>query len=225
MLNSITPRWKLCFHIRPAYDQGSYCPLLHPPYRVYRGQGSHACLILAVCAEETAADQSPGHGVYPPARISDGAFQLRMDNIWFCKLLLLFRIHTRTDTGLQFHNCAYVSVLEEYNNHRKPGHIMHILHILHILICFSTLTWLAQCQSTTVYERPEQAQVLYVIPVPSILGYLPLVPVGATGTISFAMCRETADFPGAFCDKSGNCGDGCRWWYVNSWALGWGTKQ
>ena len=103
-----------------------------------------------------------------------------------------------------------------------------ILHILHILIYLSTTAWLAQCQSTIVYEGREQAQVLYVIPVSSILGRLPLVPVGATGTIpfaKFAMRRETADFPGAFCDKSANSGDGCRWWYVNSWALGWGTKQ
>jgi hypothetical protein len=107
--------------------------------------------------------------------------------------------------------------------------IQHILHILHILIYLSTSAWLAQCQSTIIYQRREQAQVLYVIPVSSILGRLPLVPVGATGTIPFAMRRETADFPGAFkfCDKSANGGDGCRWWYVNSWAraLGWGTKQ
>ncbi len=34
--------------------------------------------------------------------ISDGAFQLRMDNIWFCTLLLLFKIHTKTDTGMQY---------------------------------------------------------------------------------------------------------------------------
>jgi hypothetical protein len=71
----------------------------------------------------------------------------------------------------------------------------------------------------------EQAQVLFVIPVSSILGRLPFVPVGATGTIPFAMRREAADFPGAFCDKSANSGDGCWWWYVNSWALEWGTKQ
>jgi hypothetical protein len=160
-----------------------------------------------------------------PPGISDGAFQLRMDNIWFCKLLLLFKIHTKTDTGMQYLDCAYVSVLEEYKGHRKPGQIQHILHILHILIYLSTSAWLAQCQSTIVYECREQAQVLYVIPVSSILGRLPLVPVGATGTIPFAMRRETADFPGAFCDKSANSGDGCRWWYVNSWALGWGTKQ
>ncbi len=45
-----------------------------------------------------------------PPGISDAAFQLRMDNIWFCKLLLLFKIHTKTDTGMQYHECAYVSV-------------------------------------------------------------------------------------------------------------------
>ncbi len=156
-----------------------------------------------------------------PPGISDGAFQLRMDNIWFCKLLLLFKIHTKTDAGMQYRKCAYVSVLEEYKGLRKRGHIMHILHILHILICFSTSAWVDQCQSTIVYERREQAQVLYVIPVSSILGRLLLVPVGATGTISFAMRGESADFHGAFCDKSAKGGDG----YVNSWALGWGTKQ
>ena len=68
-----------------------------------------------------------------PPGISEGAFQLRMDNIWFCKLLLLFKIHTRTDTGMQYRECAYVSVLEEYTGPRKPGHILHIMHIMHIL--------------------------------------------------------------------------------------------
>jgi len=95
----------------------------------------------------------------------------------------------------------------------------------YLFIHLSLACSVSNCQSTIVYERREQAQVLYVIPVSSILGRLPLVPVGATGTIPFAMRRETADFPGAFCDKSANGGDGCRWWYVNSWALGWGTKQ
>jgi hypothetical protein len=70
-----------------------------------------------------------------PAGISDGAFQFRMDNIWFCKLLLLFKIHTKTDTGMEYHECAYVSVLEEYKGPRKQGHILHIMHILYILIC------------------------------------------------------------------------------------------
>ncbi len=45
-------------------------------------------------------------------------------------------------------------------------------------------------QSTIVYERHEKSQALYVIPVPSILGRLPLVPLGETGTIPFEMREE-----------------------------------
>ena len=44
--------------------------------------------------------------------ISEGAFQLRMDNIWFCgfcKLLLLFKIYAKTDACMQYLECAYVS--------------------------------------------------------------------------------------------------------------------
>ena len=66
-----------------------------------------------------------------PPEISEGAFQLRMDN----KLLLLFEIHTRTDTGMQYRECTYVSVLEEYTGPRKPGHNVHIVHIKYILNC------------------------------------------------------------------------------------------
>jgi hypothetical protein len=68
-----------------------------------------------------------------PHGISVGAFQLRMGNIWFCKLLRLFKISTKTDTGMQQHECAYVAVLEEYNRPRKAGHIGHIIYIMYIL--------------------------------------------------------------------------------------------
>jgi hypothetical protein len=73
--------------------------------------------------------------ILPPG-ISDCAFQLRIDNTWFCNVLLLFAIDTKTDAGMRTHKCAYVSVLvEEYKGHRRPGHILHILywHIMHIL--------------------------------------------------------------------------------------------
>ena len=96
---------------------------------------------------------------------------------------------------MQYLECVYVSVLEEYKGARKAGHTMHILHILHNLIFTSTTAWVDQCQSAIVYERREQAQVLYVIPVSSVLGRLPLVPVGVNGTTPFAMRRESADFP------------------------------
>ena len=91
---------------------------------------------------------------------------------------------------MQYRECAYVSVLEEYTGPRKPGHIMHIMHIMHILNFVCTTAWVGQCQSAMIYECREQAQVLYVVPVSSILGHLPLVPVGATGIIPFAMQRE-----------------------------------
>jgi hypothetical protein len=67
-----------------------------------------------------------------------------------------------------------------------------------------------------------QSQVLYVIPVTSILGRLSLVPVGDTGrTIPFSMRKETVtcDFPGASCDSKMDAGDGNRWWYINSAAM------
>ncbi len=160
--------------------------------------------------------------------------------ICFCKSLLLFTIETKTDAGMNKHVCAFVSVLEEYKSHRRPGlhilhilhiiHIYHILHILYILYIMHIMIWLftgwvAACQSTIVYEHRESAQVLYVFPVSSILGRLPHVPVGDTGTIPFQMQGESADFPGASCDKTQGCRDGCRWWYVNNWALNCGSKK
>ena len=58
--------------------------------------------------------------VRPPG-ISSGGFQLRTDNVWYCKLLLLFSIQSRTHNGIKTFDCAYISVLEEYNCARKPG--------------------------------------------------------------------------------------------------------
>jgi hypothetical protein len=85
--------------------------------------------------------------------------------------------------------------------------------------------WLDKCDSTIIYERRLQSQVLYVVPITSILGRLALVPVGETGTIPFSMRQETSDFPGASCDSKKGAGDGNRWWYINSWALKWATSQ
>ena len=49
---------------------------------------------------------------------------------------------------------------------------------------------------------------LYVIPVESILGKLPVVPVGDTGTILY---RLRNDFSGAPGDRRPGSGDGCRY--------------
>ncbi len=61
-----------------------------------------------------------------------------------------------------------------------------------------------------------QSQVLYVVPITSILGRLALVPVGDTGTIPFSMRNEKPDFPGAICNSKRGAGDGNRWWYINT---------
>ena len=77
--------------------------------------------------------------------------------------------------------------------------------------------WLLACSSRIVYERRPDNQVFYVLPVESILGKLPVVPVGKTGTIPY--CME--DFVGAAFDTREGAGDENRWWYINTWALSW----
>jgi hypothetical protein len=42
-------------------------------------------------------------------------FRLSIDAVWFCKVLLFFAFETETDTGIKRHECAFVSVLWEYN--------------------------------------------------------------------------------------------------------------
>jgi hypothetical protein len=52
----------------------------------------------------------------------------------------------------------------------------------------------------------------------SILGKLPVVPVGDTGTIPHRLRNRFEGAPG---DRREGSGDGCRMWFVNSWAFGW----
>ncbi len=62
---------------------------------------------------------------------------------------------------------------------------------------------------------------LYVVPVESILGKLPVVPVGDFGTVHYHM---RVHCPGALADRAPGAGDGCPVWYVSSWALGWSSE-
>ena len=55
-----------------------------------------------------------------------GTFQLRMDTVWFCKVLLLFSCVSKDDNGSKLHECAYISVLEKYKGRRRPGCISSI---------------------------------------------------------------------------------------------------
>ena len=61
-----------------------------------------------------------------------------------------------------------------------------------------------------MYERRVGREVFYVLPISSLLGKLPVVPVGNTGTIPFSMRRSADDFVGAAFDSAEGAGDGCR---------------
>ncbi len=71
----------------------------------------------------------------------------------------------------------------------------------------------------------------YVLPVESIdsiLGKLPVVPVGETGMIPYCMRQHAEDFVGAAFDTREGAGDGSRWWYnryINTWALSWSRER
>ncbi len=64
-----------------------------------------------------------------------------------------------------------------------------------------------------------------IIPVESILKKLPVVPIGDTGAIPFAMRQNARDFVDAAFDSKEGSGDGIRWWYINTWALSWSSKR
>ncbi len=64
-----------------------------------------------------------------------------------------------------------------------------------------------------MYDRTSDDKVSYVLPVESVPGKLPLVPIGDTVTIPFAMRHNAEDFVGAAFDAREVWGDCSRWWY------------
>jgi hypothetical protein len=68
------------------------------------------------------------------------------------------------------------------------------MHIIIIIADRFLVGWLESVGSRVVYELDYKKPILYVVPIQSILGNLPLVPVGDTGTVPHSM-RDT--FSGA----------------------------
>jgi hypothetical protein len=64
-----------------------------------------------------------------------------------------------------------------------------------------------------------------VLPVKSVLGKLPVVPVSDTGTIPYCMRQHAEDFVGAEFGTREGVGDGSRWWYLNTGALSWSRER
>ena len=75
----------------------------------------------------------------------------------------------------------------------------------------SDAAWLESVGSRILYELDPKMPVLYVVPVESILGKLPVVPVGDFGSVPNGM---RAQFPNALADRTPGAGDGCPVWYV-----------
>ena len=88
-------------------------------------------------------------------------------------------------------------------------------------------SWIAKCGSKLIYKTLPGKQVVYVLPIASILGRLPVVRAGNTGTIPFRYrdcsrnCFHRYNQDLAKADTSPGGGDGCPLYLVNSWALGW----
>ena len=95
---------------------------------------------------------------------------------------------------------------------------MSIMDIMSIILIMCIAVWLELIGSQIVYELDHRKPVLYVIPIENILGKLPVVPVGDTGTILHHLHNFFFGAPG---DRKPGSGDGCRMWFVNSWALSW----
>jgi len=78
-----------------------------------------------------------------------------------------------------------------------------------------------ECGTKQLYQ-PEPQPVVYIVPTTSILGRLPLIPVGDHGTIPAVMRNRKKDlFEYGKCDDIGRPGTGSKLYYINSWAMCW----
>jgi hypothetical protein len=73
--------------------------------------------------------------------------------------------------------------------------------------------------------QPEKP-VVYIVPITSILGRLPLIPAGDHGIILAALGGGKQElFPLGKCDEDGRQGTDSRLYYISSWAMCWPTDH
>jgi hypothetical protein len=83
----------------------------------------------------------------------------------------------------------------------------------------------AGVSGTKQLYQPEKP-VVYIVPITSILGRLPLIPAGEHCTIPAALRgRKQELFPLGKCDEDGRPGTGSRLYYISSWAMCWPTDH
>jgi hypothetical protein len=86
-----------------------------------------------------------------------------MDNVWFCKVLLLFQVESNTDLGLKRHVCLCHSTggvctldlmdlvnFEDYLFYLK--HLFYLIYIDYLVYLFAFAAWLDQCDSKNIFE-------------------------------------------------------------------------
>ena len=77
---------------------------------------------------------------------------------------------------------------------------------------------------TKMLYLPAPEPLVWIVPVTSILGRLPLLPVGDTGTIPLSMaskirCKKLQCFPEGASDRTNASGSGSHLFYINTWAM------
>ena len=123
---------------------------------------------------------------------------------------MLFKFQVRTDEGSSMAcSCAMIETLWDY----CPGE--------------SHQWWPSTAQiGTKLVYLPGPSPRVWIVPVSSILGRLPLMPVGDTGTIPHSMhLKHRSCFPQGTCNTVQNPGCGSKLFYINSWAMVWPSDQ
>ena len=133
------------------------------------------------------------------------AFSPSIDECWYGRVNLIFKMRVRTDEGcIKECMCALIETLYDYcpSLHAKPW-------------------WPSTAQiGTKLLYLPKPDPVVYVVPLSHILGKLSLVPAGDDGTIPRQMHgRKEACYPLGMCDRQGSPGTGSPLFYINSWAM------
>ena len=129
------------------------------------------------------------------------------DNVWYGQCLLVFSFVVRGDGGARYRmKCVLISTLEEYDCPEDDA---------------AAGDWIRKAETRRLYELDPSLPRLYVMPISSILGTLPLVRAGDTGTIPYHMRGRSNSFPGGKADTAPGKGDGSRLYFVNSWAMRW----
>ena len=130
------------------------------------------------------------------------------------------------DEGVQVAYCAYISW---YICMYSVNYIAYTC-VFGILICFwkcGRMAWSGKLEDDLRAGGEPESALLFAHH--THLGKAPLGPcwpsVGDKGTFPHSMRGESAEFPGASCDSEPDKGDGCRWWYVNSWAMIWSSRM